>query len=279
MIYNGLEDMWVDRCPYMYKTNFTEQKERKKTMMNAPHPIDQFKKFKYEITRFMMIYKFALDQMETKIEVLKEEFQSLHDYSPIEHTKSRLKSPESIMNKMFRKNHELTFESIKQNIKDIAGVRITCSFISDIYRIKDMLCNQSDLRVLEVKDYIENPKPNGYQSLHLLVEVPVYMSNGEERACVEIQIRTIAMDFWASLEHKIFYKYNKDVPERLTKELKSAADSANALDQQMERLHREIQEIKDADNERDEEELRRIIINNQQFTLPSNLLKLLGSGE
>ncbi|MDR6723752.1 putative GTP pyrophosphokinase [Paenibacillus amylolyticus] len=248
-------------------------------MMNAPHPIDQFKKFKYEITRFMMIYKFALDQMETKIEVLKEEFQSLHDYSPIEHTKSRLKSPESIMNKMFRKNHELTFESIKKNIKDIAGVRITCSFISDIYRIKDMLCNQSDLRVLEVKDYIQNPKPNGYQSLHLLVDVPVYMSNGEERACVEIQIRTIAMDFWASLEHKIFYKYNKDVPEHLTRELKSAADSANALDQQMERLHREIQEIKDAENERTEEELRRIIINNQQFTLPSNLLKLLGNGE
>jgi len=279
MIYNGSGDMWIDRCPHIYKTNFSVQKEREKAMMNAPHPIDQFKKFKYEITRFMMIYKFALDQMETKIEVLKEEFQSLHDYSPIEHTKSRLKSPESIMNKMFRKNHELTFESIKQNIKDIAGVRITCSFISDIYRIKDMLCNQSDLRVLEVKDYIENPKPNGYQSLHLLVEVPVYMSNGEERACVEIQIRTIAMDFWASLEHKIFYKYNKDVPEHLTRELKSAADSANALDQQMERLHREIQEIKDAENERDEEELRRIIINNQQFTLPSNLLKLLGSGE
>jgi putative GTP pyrophosphokinase len=279
MIYNGSGDMWIDRCPLIHKTNFSVHEERKKTMMNAPHPIDQFKKFKYEITRFMMIYKFALDQMETKIEVLKEEFQSLHDYSPIEHTKSRLKSPESIMNKMFRKNHELTFESIKNNIKDIAGVRITCSFISDIYRIKDMLCNQSDLRVLEVKDYIQNPKPNGYQSLHLLVEVPVYMSNGEERACVEIQIRTIAMDFWASLEHKIFYKYNKDVPERLTKELKSAADSANALDQQMERLHREIQEIKDAENERDEEELRRIIINNQQFTLPSNLLKLLGNGE
>jgi putative GTP pyrophosphokinase len=273
------ETCGLTACSHIHKTNFSVQKEREKAMMNAPHPIDQFKKFKYEITRFMMIYKFALDQMETKIEVLKEEFQSLHDYSPIEHTKSRLKSPESIMNKMFRKNHELTFESIKQNIKDIAGVRITCSFISDIYRIKDMLCNQSDLRVLEVKDYIENPKPNGYQSLHLLVEVPVYMSNGEERACVEIQIRTIAMDFWASLEHKIFYKYNKDVPEHLTRELKSAADSANALDQQMERLHREIQEIKDADNERDEEELRRIIINNQQFTLPSNLLKLLGSGE
>ncbi|NMO96017.1 GTP pyrophosphokinase [Paenibacillus lemnae] len=246
---------------------------------SSQHPIDQFKKFKYEITRFLMVYKFALDHMEMKIDVLKEEFQSLHDYNPIEHTKSRLKTPESIMNKMFRKNHELTFDSIKNNIKDIAGLRITCSFISDIYRVKDMLCGQSDLVVLEVKDYIQNPKSNGYQSLHLLVDVPVYMSDGEQRACVEIQIRTIAMDFWASLEHKIFYKYNKTVPERLTKELKSAADAAGALDLQMERLHREIQEIKDADIDSSEEELQRIVIQNQQFNLPQNLLRLLGGGD
>ncbi|MBO2943554.1 GTP pyrophosphokinase family protein [Paenibacillus sp. F411] len=245
--------------------------------MNAPYPIDQFKKFKYDITRFLMTYKFALDHMETKIDVLKEEFQSLHDYNPIEHTKSRLKTPESIMNKMFRKNHELSFDSIKHHIKDIAGLRITCSFISDIYRVQELLCGQSDLRVLEVKDYIKNPKPNGYQSLHVLVDVPVYMSDGEQRACVEIQIRTIAMDFWASLEHKIFYKYNKEVPERLTQELKCAADAANALDLQMERLHREIQEIKDADDAA-EQELQRIVIQNQQFALPSNLLKLLGGG-
>lgn len=245
--------------------------------MHLEDPMDKFKKLKHDITRFMLIYKFALDEMETKIEILKQEFQALHDYSPIEHTKSRLKSPESIMNKMIRKNSELSLGAIKDHIKDIAGLRITCSFISDIYDVSNMLQRQSDLKVLEIKDYIKNPKPNGYQSLHLLVQVPVFMSDCEELVCVEVQIRTIAMDFWASLEHKIFYKYNQSVPESLTRELKNAADSANALDLQMERLHREIKEIKDARGEEDSiEELRKIIINNQQITVPANFLKLLG---
>ncbi|MGQ3478343.1 GTP pyrophosphokinase [Paenibacillus sp. TY11] len=245
--------------------------------MHLEDPMDKFKKLKHDITRFMLIYKFALDEMETKIEILKQEFQALHDYSPIEHTKSRLKSPESIMNKMVRKNSELSLDAVKDHIKDIAGLRITCSFISDIYDVSNMLQRQSDLKVLEIKDYIKNPKPNGYQSLHLLVQVPVFMSNCEELVCVEVQIRTIAMDFWASLEHKIFYKYNQSVPESLTRELKNAADSANALDLQMERLHREIKEIKDARGEEDSmEELRKIMINNQQITVPANFLKLLG---
>ncbi|MGV6936429.1 GTP pyrophosphokinase [Paenibacillus sp. CMM36] len=245
--------------------------------MHLEDPMDKFKKLKHDITRFMLIYKFALDEMETKIEILKQEFQALHDYSPIEHTKSRLKSPESIMNKMIRKNSELSLDAIKDHIKDIAGLRITCSFISDIYDVSNMLQRQSDLKVLEIKDYIKNPKPNGYQSLHLLVQVPVFMSDCVELVCVEVQIRTIAMDFWASLEHKIFYKYNQAVPESLTRELKNAADSANALDLQMERLHREIKEIKDARGEEDSmEELRKIMINNQQITVPVNFLKLLG---
>lgn len=245
--------------------------------MHLEDPMDKFKKLKHDITRFMLIYKFALDEMETKIEILKQEFQALHDYSPIEHTKSRLKSPESIMNKMIRKHSELSLDAIKDHIKDIAGLRITCSFISDIYDVSNMLQRQSDLKVLEIKDYIKNPKPNGYQSLHLLVQVPVFMSDCEELVCVEVQIRTIAMDFWASLEHKIFYKYNQSVPENLTRELKNAADSANALDLQMERLHREIKEIKDARGEEDSlEELRKIMINNQQITVPANFLKLLG---
>ncbi|MDQ0049633.1 GTP pyrophosphokinase family protein [Paenibacillus polymyxa] len=245
--------------------------------MHLEDPMDKLKKLKHDITRFMLIYKFALDEMETKIEILKQEFQALHDYSPIEHTKSRLKSPESIMNKMIRKNSELSLDAIKDHIKDIAGLRITCSFISDIYDVSNMLQRQSDLKVLEIKDYIKNPKPNGYQSLHLLVQVPVFMSDCEELVCVEVQIRTIAMDFWASLEHKIFYKYNQSVPESLTRELKNAADSANALDLQMERLHREIKEIKDARGEEDSiEELRKITINNQQITVPANFLKLLG---
>ncbi|MBU9707924.1 GTP pyrophosphokinase family protein [Paenibacillus sp. AK121] len=245
--------------------------------MQLEDPMDKLKKLKHDITRFMLIYKFALDEMETKIEILKQEFQALHDYSPIEHTKSRLKSPESIMNKMLRKNSELSLDAIKDSIKDIAGLRITCSFISDIYDVSNMLQRQSDLKVLEIKDYIKNPKPNGYQSLHLLVQVPVFMSDCEELVCVEVQIRTIAMDFWASLEHKIFYKYNQSVPESLTRELKNAADSANALDLQMERLHREIKEIKDARGEENSmEELRKIMINNQQITVPANFLKLLG---
>ncbi|NUU64103.1 GTP pyrophosphokinase [Paenibacillus agri] len=245
--------------------------------MKTEDQIEKMKRFRNEITRFMLLYKFALDEMETKVEILKQEFQSLHDYSPIEHTKSRLKSPESIMNKMLRKNCEISLASVKHDIKDIAGLRITCSFISDIYHVSEMLQKQDDLTVLEIKDYIKNPKPNGYQSLHLLIQVPVFMSDGQELVCVEVQIRTIAMDFWASLEHKIFYKYNQSVPERLTLELKQAAESANMLDVQMERLHREIKEIKDAQGEDDMiEDLKRIIINNQKIALPAGFLKLLG---
>lgn len=251
------------------------QKRQGELEMNAQIQLGQLKQLRDELTRFMMTYKFALEEMETKIGILKQEFQTLHDYSPIEHTKSRLKSPESIMNKMLRKQIEPSIASIRANIRDIAGLRITCSFLSDIYRISEMLQQQDDLTVLEVKDYIANPKPNGYQSLHLLVEVPVFMSDRTERVGVEVQIRTIAMDFWASLEHKIFYKYNKTVPERLTRELKMAADSAAALDRQMERLHHEIREIKDEDEDDSIEELRRIIMGNQQFNLPAHFIKLL----
>lgn len=226
----------------------------------------------------MMAYKFALDAFDTKLEILKEEFQFLHDYNPIEHTKSRLKSPESIMRKMYKKGFGISLPSIKDNIRDIAGMRITCSFINDIYRISDMLQSQSDLTLLEVKDYIRNPKPNGYRSLHLLIEIPVYMSDRQEQVCVEVQIRTIAMDFWASLEHKIFYKYNQAVPTRLLQELKTAADSATALDLQMERLHKEITEIKEDQDQASEGELNQIRVSNQQFQLPEALLRLMGGG-
>jgi putative GTP pyrophosphokinase len=240
--------------------------------------INQLKQFKNEITRFMMMYKFALDEMETRIEILVQEFEMLHEYNPIEHTKSRLKSPESILNKLNRKSCDFSFSGIRDNIKDIAGLRITCSFISDIYLISQMLKNQSDLKVLEEKDYIKYPKPNGYQSLHLLIEVPVHMSDRRESVCIEVQIRTIAMDFWASLEHKIYYKYTEDnqaVPLRLLEELKQAASAASALDQQMERLHKEIEVIKEEQSEISAEKLNRIIINNQQFALPEALLGLL----
>lgn len=236
--------------------------------------VNQFRKLKDDVTRFLMMYKFALDEVETRVEILKEEFQLLHDYNPIEYTKSRIKSPESIINKVYRKGGELSFASIREHVQDIAGLRITCSFISDIYRISEMLQSQRDLKVLKIKDYIRHPKPNGYQSLHLLVEVPVHMSDREEQVCVEIQIRTIAMDFWASLEHKIYYKYNASVPPHLLRELKEAADTVAALDHKMERLHREIKEFQ-ALNPEENGDLYQLVIQNERFALPKALLDMV----
>lgn len=243
--------------------------------MNATQ-IEQLRMMKNKMTRFMMMHKFALDEIETKLEILKEEFLLLHDYNPFEHTKSRIKSPESILNKLHRKGGEFSMSGIRDKVKDIAGVRIVCSFISDIYRISDMLSKQSDLNILEVKDYIRNPKPNGYQSLHLLIEVPVFMSDGRELVNVEVQIRTIAMDFWASLEHKIFYKYNGSVPQRMLTELKNAAESASALDIKMESLHREVDAIKSANPIDVEQELAMLTVNERGFPIPRALLELIG---
>ncbi|WP_338888083.1 GTP pyrophosphokinase family protein [Rhodococcus sovatensis] len=203
-----------------------------------------FDQLRSDFTRFMMSYKFGIDELMTKINILKEEFTHIHRYSPIEHVGSRLKTPESIIVKARRKNCPLTLDDIRTNIVDIAGIRITCSFISDTYRIADMIGSQTDVRVLEVKDYIAAPKPNGYKSLHLIVEIPVFMSDRIQPVPVELQIRTIAMDFWASLEHKIFYKYHGTIPAPLLAELTEAADSANRLDVTMERLHDEVAEIK-----------------------------------
>ena len=198
------------------------------------------RELKTELTRFMMSYKFATDEMMTKINILKEEFSSIHDYNPIEHVRSRLKSPEGILKKALRTNCPLALDEIRDHIQDIAGIRITCSFISDTYRVCDMLTRQQDVTVLKVKDYIASPKPNGYKSLHLLVAVPVFMSDRVQPVTVEIQIRTIAMDFWASLEHKIYYKYGGGVPAALLVDLKQAADVAGRLDVEMERLHEQV---------------------------------------
>lgn len=210
--------------------------------------INQLKRATNDMKRFMMVYKFAIDEVNTKLNILKEEFQAVHDYNPIEHISSRIKSPESILRKVKAINCELSYAAIEENIKDIAGIRITCSFISDIYQVKDMLSKQKDIHIIESKDYIEKPKPSGYRSLHLVIKIPVFMSDRVEHTYVEVQIRTIAMDFWASLEHKIYYKYDKEVPERLTMELKEAALSAKELDVKMERLHHEISLLKNEDD-------------------------------
>lgn len=231
---------------------------------------NKIKAFKKEMTRFIMAYKFALDEMNTKINILKEEFHYVHDYNPIEHVKSRLKTPESILKKVYRKGYPLSLTSIKDNIQDIAGIRITCSFISDIYELKRMIENQKDIHILECKDYIKKPKPNGYQSMHLIVNIPIFMSDREELIPVEIQIRTIAMDFWASLEHKIYYKYDKEVPANLTDELKEAALAAAALDRKMERLHQEIADYQAKDTN---QELT-LQIDKNKFNLPFQLMDI-----
>ncbi|WP_312701734.1 GTP pyrophosphokinase family protein [Sedimentibacter sp.] len=212
--------------------------------MNSEQGMD-IKEIKKNLTRFMMSYKFALNEMNTKIDILMQEFQYIHDYNPIEHVKSRLKTPENIIKKVQRKGYELSLSSIKENVRDIAGIRITCSFLSDIYKVSEMLQSQKDITVIESKDYIKNPKPNGYKSLHLIIQIPIFMSDRVEDVYVEIQIRTIAMDFWASLEHKIYYKYDKEVPSHLIDELKEAADSVSELDDKMEKIHRKVNQYKE----------------------------------
>ncbi|MED4341401.1 GTP pyrophosphokinase family protein [Bacillus licheniformis] len=181
----------------------------------------------------LLVYKFALDQMDTKFSIISQEYNLIHGHNPIEHTKSRVKIFESLINKLVRKGCDITTKAAKEHINDIAGLRIVCSFLSDIYNMVEVLKEHEDIKILKMKDYIKNPKPNGYRSLHLIVEVPVYLTNRVEHAKVEIQIRTIAMDFWASLEHKIYYKLNNEVPNQLTDELKEAADIANYLDEKM----------------------------------------------
>jgi putative GTP pyrophosphokinase len=233
--------------------------------------LEQMKLFRNELTRFMMTYKFGLDEINTKLKILKEEFQHIHDYNPIEHMKSRLKSPESILNKIYRKDLELSLDSIRDNIHDIAGIRIVCSFVSDIYKISEMIQKQEDIAVVDCKDYIQNPKPNGYQSLHLILTIPVFLSDRVEAVNVEIQIRTVAMDFWASLEHKIYYKYEKDIPQDLSSELKDAAKVATELDYRMEKLHKQMKEIKEEEMMKDNENL--LELDDNKFHLPLSFLE------
>ncbi|MFT4210805.1 MAG: GTP pyrophosphokinase family protein [Microbacterium sp.] len=193
-----------------------------------------------QIQRFLLEYRFGMQEVETKLSILREEFLTMHDYNPIEHVTSRVKSPDSLVEKVARKGIDPDFDSIRRHITDIAGVRVTCSFTADAYRLFDLLTAQSDITLRTVKDYIADPKPNGYKSLHAIVEVPVFLSTGPVPIPVEVQFRTIAMDFWASLEHKIHYKYAGAVPSELVDSLKDAADTAAELDDRMERLHREL---------------------------------------
>ncbi len=187
-----------------------------------------------------LIYNAALRQVETKMEILNDEFQHVHQYNPIEHIKSRIKTPESIVKKLRRQGYESTIANMVQYINDIAGIRIICSFTSDIYRIAEMISSQRDIKVVAVKDYITYPKASGYRSYHMIVTIPVYLSDRTVDTKVEIQIRTVAMDFWASLEHKIHYKFEGDAPEHIKSELIECSKMVSDLDARMLSLNEEI---------------------------------------
>ncbi|MCO8274175.1 GTP pyrophosphokinase family protein [Actinoplanes sp. TRM 88003] len=214
----------------------------------AGHPLpatttgefDPFRGMTDELTHFMLVYKFGLAEIGTKISILSEELAHRGRGNPIEHVLPRLKTPASISAKARRIGCPLAFDDLRARIRDIAGIRIVCSFVSDVYTVAEMLTRQPDITMLQTKDYIAQPKANGYRSLHLIVEIPVFLSERVVQVPVEIQLRTAAMDFWASLEHKIHYKYDPRVPESLRDELAAAAEDAARLDRRMELLHREI---------------------------------------
>ena len=192
----------------------------------------------------MFLYNSALKEVTTKLEILNDEFVHVHKYNPIEYIKSRIKSPESIVKKLKRHQLEINVDNMINNINDIAGVRIVCSFTSDIYQIAEMIGKQNDLTVIYVKDYIRNPKPSGYKSFHMLVSVPIFLGDKVVDTKVEIQIRTIAMDFWASLEHKIYYKFEGHAPEYISQELRDCAQIVSQLDLKMLQLNEEIAKAK-----------------------------------
>ncbi len=193
----------------------------------------------------MAYYRCAMMEVATKFNVLNEELSLQYDRNPIENVKTRLKSLDSIMEKASRKGIPISIESIERNINDIAGVRVICSYPSDIYKLADSFAKQDDIHIVECKDYINNPKPNGYRSLHLIVETPIFLHDTKRTMKVEVQFRTISMDWWASLEHKISYK--KDIPDdvrtEITKELLECATLGASLDERMEKIQQQVETI------------------------------------
>ena len=188
----------------------------------------------------MFLYNSALKEVGTKLDILNDEFVHIHTYNPIEYIKKRIKTPESIVKKLKRDNYEVTIENMVKYIKDIAGIRIVCSFTSDIYRLAEMIGKQNDLTVVSIKDYIKHPKASGYKSFHMQVSLPIFLSDRVVDTMVEIQIRTIAMDFWASLEHKIYYKFEGNAPDYISRDLRECAEIVSNLDAKMLQLNTAI---------------------------------------
>lgn len=215
---------------------------------------DQTKKLMWNMVEYkemQMAYTCAIKEIQTKFEILSMEFNVKHKRNPINSITSRLKGTESIIQKLLKKNLQVSLESIEKHIHDMAGIRIICSYIDDIYLIADALLKQDDIKLIDKKDYIKNPKSNGYRSLHLIVQVPVFLSNVKKELKVEVQIRTIAMDFWANLEHQIKYKKQIANQETIVEELLECANIINKTDEKMLELRKQIESAEDVQDEAD----------------------------
>ena len=197
----------------------------------------------------MAYYRCAMMEVSAKFNVLNEELSLQYDCNPIETIKTRLKSPESIVEKLNRKGLPITVESIEENLNDVAGVRVICSYTSDIYMLSDAFIRQDDITLIQRKDYIQNPKPNGYRSLHLIVEIPIFLHDEKRMMKVEVQFRTISMDFWASLEHKIRYKKDLPVIDEIDRELLECAELSAQLEDRMERIQKLADQYRDIEQE------------------------------
>lgn len=202
-----------------------------------------------EYKELMMMYACAMKELQTKFEVLNTEFKVRYQRNPISSISTRLKRSSSIVEKLVKQNNLCTLNSIKENINDVAGVRVICSYIDDIYTIADALLKQDDVELVARKDYIATPKPNGYRSLHLIIKIPVFFADQKEEIKVEVQIRTIAMDFWASLEHQLKYKQEISEQEKIIAQLRNCAETINATDEEMLKIRKEIESVDNAPTE------------------------------
>ena len=203
------------------------------------------------VNTMMAYYQCAIMEVETKFKVLSEQYSLEYDRNPIESIKTRVKSMESLLKKIRRKNIPLTIDAIEENIQDIAGVRVICAFQDDIYKLAKCFLDQDDVILIQKKDYIANPKPSGYRSLHLIVKTPIFLKEGKKMITVEVQLRTIAMDFWASLEHKIYYKFEGNAPDYISRDLRECSGIVSMLDAKMLQLNEAILEAKAAQEEQE----------------------------
>ena len=221
-----------------------ERELNKASFLNIHTPEDTahiFEDVAHRFEEMMMMYQCAIQEVTTKLEVLSREMSVRNNRNPIETIKFRIKKPKSIAEKLVRRGYPVTLDSVSENLNDVAGVRVICSFIEDIYTIAKMLTSQDDVRLLEVKDYIKTPKENGYRSFHMIIEIPVFFSDEKRYMKVEVQIRTMAMDFWASLEHQVKYKRTVANAEEMSARLKKCADLIASTDSEMQNIAHEIE--------------------------------------